>query len=217
MLEMRRGALHFRVVKSNQWEYNLSNWTEIHLVGDGVMLEEIFATSQARVLRFLARHIGQSFYEREIVEATGVSRSAVNLATRSLCKAGLLLRERRGRMNFYAADDRHPFVRQFKVLDTVARLEPLLRELRPLARQIVLFGSCAEGTDTMDSDVDLFILTPNRSRVMAVISHHPMDRPVQPVVVDNQGMVLLKEQDRAFYAQIQRGIMLWEAGDELGS
>jgi hypothetical protein len=61
-------------------------------------------------------------------------------------------------MNFYAADDRHPFVRQFKVLDTTARLEPLLRELRPLARRTVLFGSGAEGTNTADSDVDLFAL-----------------------------------------------------------
>jgi DNA-binding transcriptional ArsR family regulator len=110
------------------------------------------------VLRFLARHVGQSFYEQEIVERIDVSRSAVNLATRALHQAGLLLREQRGRMNFYAADDRHPFVRYFKVLDTIARLEPLLRELRPLARRIVLFGSCAEGTDTADSDVDPFIL-----------------------------------------------------------
>ena len=58
------------------------------------MFEEILATSQGRVLRFLARHIGQSFYEQEIVEHTDVSRSAVNLATRALYRAGLLLRER---------------------------------------------------------------------------------------------------------------------------
>jgi DNA-binding transcriptional ArsR family regulator len=54
------------------------------------------------------------FYEQEIVEHADVSRSAVNLATRSLPQTGLILLERRGRMNFYAADERHPFVRQFK-------------------------------------------------------------------------------------------------------
>jgi len=122
------------------------------------MSSTIFATSQAQVLRFLVRHIGQSFYEQEIVERTGVSRSAVNLAARALHQVGLLILDQRGRMNFYAADDRHPFVRQFKVLDTIARLEPLLQELRPLARRILLFGSCAVGLDTVDSDVDLFIL-----------------------------------------------------------
>jgi predicted nucleotidyltransferase len=177
--------------------------------------EEIFATSQARVLRFLAYHSGQSFYEQEIVEHTGVSRSAVNLATRSLHQAGLLLKERRGRMNFYTADDVHPFVRQFKVLSTIAQLEPLLRALRPLARQVTLFGSGADGTDTADSDVDLFILASDRSRVMAAISHHRSERRIQPVIVNNQEFAAMKEREPAFYAQVQRGIVLWRGEDEL--
>ncbi|RLC67168.1 MAG: hypothetical protein DRI48_02995 [Chloroflexi bacterium] len=181
------------------------------------MYEGLFATSQGQVLRFLARHIGQSFYEQEIVGHTDVSRSAVNLATRSLYQAGLLLRERRGRMNFYTADDHHPFVRQFKILDTVARLEPLLRELRPLAQRVILFGSCADGTDAADSDVDLFILAPDRSRVMAVISHCRLDRPIQPVVMNNQELAALKHEEPTFYAQVQRGIVLWETIDELAS
>ncbi len=181
------------------------------------MQEEIFATSQARVLRFLAYHSGQSFYEQEIVKHTGVSRSAVNLATRSLHQAGLLLRERRGRMNFYAADDHHPFVRQFKVLNTIAQLEPLLKELRSLARQVTLFGSCADGTDTADSDVDLFILASDRSQVIAAISHHRSHRRIQPVVVNNQELAAMKEQEPAFYAQVQRGIVLWRVEDELAT
>ena len=74
-----------------------------------MIYEKLFATSHAQVLRFLARNAGRSFYEREIVESTGVSRSAVNLAANALYKAGFLRRERRGRMNFYAANDRHPF------------------------------------------------------------------------------------------------------------
>jgi DNA-binding transcriptional ArsR family regulator len=179
------------------------------------MSNAIFTTSQAQVLRFLARHIGQSFYEQEIVERTGVSRSAVNLATRALHQAGLLILEQRGRMNFYAADDRHPFVRQFKVLDTIARLEPLLQELRSLARRVLLFGSCAVGTDTADSDVDLFILASDRGQVMAAISHFRFDRPIQPVLVNGQELATMKQEDPAFYAQVQRGIVLWEAIDGL--
>jgi DNA-binding transcriptional ArsR family regulator len=103
------------------------------------MYDEICSTSQAKVLGFLSDHIGCSFYEQEIVSHTGLSRSAVNLATRSLYRSGLLLRERRGRMSFYSADDGHPYVRQFKVLGTIARLEPLLHDLRPFARRVILF------------------------------------------------------------------------------
>lgn len=179
--------------------------------------EKIFATSYAQVLRFLARHVGQSFYEREIVENTGVSRSAVNLAANALYDAGLLTRERRGRMNFYAADDRHPFVRQFKVLDTITQLQPLLAQLHPLSRRIILFGSCAQGTDMANSDVDLFILSPHRSQVIAIISRNNLDRPVQPVIISNQELATMKQNDRAFYEQVRQGIVLWEAGDELAT
>jgi len=101
-------------------------------------------------------------------------------------------------------------VRQFKVLNTLAQLELLLRELRSFARRIILFGSCTDGTDTANSDVDLFILAAERSPVMAAISHCPLDRPIQPVVVNNQELAAMKQAEPAFYAQAQRGIVLWE-------
>jgi DNA-binding transcriptional ArsR family regulator len=181
------------------------------------MYDGICSTSQARVLGFLSDHIGRSFYEQEIVSHTGLSRSAVNLATRSLYRKGLLLRERRGRMNFYSADDSHPYVRQFKVLGTIARLEPLLRELRSLARRVILFGSCAQGTNTAASDVDLFILASERRPLLDAIRSLQVDWPIQPVVANNQELAALKEGDPAFYKQIQRGIVLWEANHELGT
>lgn len=181
------------------------------------MYEELLGSSQAKVLRFLCDHVGQSFYEAEIVEHTDVSRSAANLAARSLHQAGLLLKEQRGRMNFYAANDRHPFVRQFKVLSTVARLDPMLREIQPLARRVILFGSSAEGTDMAESDIDLFILAVDRKRVLDTIRQHSLDRAVQPVIVNSQELATLKEREPAFYAQVQRGIVLWESTDELAA
>jgi predicted nucleotidyltransferase len=181
------------------------------------MYEEICSTSQAKVLRFLSDHVGRSFYEQEIVAHTTVGRSAVNLATRSLHQVGLLHLEQRGRMNFYSANDRHPFVRQFKVLGTVARLELLLRALRPLARRIILFGSCAQGTNTAESDMDLFIQASDRGPVMDAIRRVQANWLIQPVVVDNQELAALKENEPAFYTQVQRGIVLWEAVDELGT
>ena len=89
--------------------------------------------------------------------------------------------------------------------------------LQPLSRRIVLFGSCAQGADAADSDVDLFVLTSDRSQVMALISHNRLERPVQPVVVSNQELATLKQNDSAFYEQVQRGIVLWEAVDELAT
>lgn len=113
-------------------------------------------------------------------------------------------------MNFYSADDHHPFVRQFKVLDTLARLEPLLQELRPLARRIVLFGSCAAGTNTAESNIDLFILSDDRKQVMQSIRQYLSNLPIQAIVLNNQEMAEALERDRVFLAQVERGLVLWE-------
>jgi len=181
------------------------------------IFDALFSASMARVLIFLARNAGRSFFEREIVEATGVSRSAVNLATRALHGAGLVAQERRGRMSFYAANDRHPFVRHFKTLDTLASLEPLLQNLRPVSRQIILFGSSADGTNTAASDIDLFVLSSERGKVMSVISRYQATLPIQPVILNNQEWVESKEKDATFYTQVKRGIAIWEADDEPGA
>jgi len=181
------------------------------------IFDALFSASQARVLLFLARNSGRTFFEREIVEAAGVSRSAVNLAARALHEAGLIRCERRGRMNFYTVNDPHPFIRQFKVLDTLASLELVLGDLRPLSRQIILFGSCAEGTNTRESDIDLFILSSEREKTMKIIGRHLAMLPIQPVIMNNQELVESKEKDAAFHAQVKRGLVVWEANGELES
>ena len=181
------------------------------------IFDALFSASQARVLLFLARNTGRIFFEREIVKATDVSRSAVNMATRALCEAGLISRERRGRMNFYTVNDLHPFIRQCKTLDTLASLEPALKDLRPLSRQIILFGSCADGTRTHTSDIDLFILSAERAKAMRVIGRYQTKLPIQPVIMNNQELVESKGKDAAFHAQVKRGIVIWEANDELGT
>jgi hypothetical protein len=50
---------------------------------------------------------------------------------------------------------------------------------------------------------------------MTVISHCRFDRPIQPVVMNNQELAALKQEEPAFYAQVQRGIVLWEVTDQL--
>ncbi len=52
---------------------------------------------------------------------------------------------------------------------------------------------------------------------MAAISRHRLERPIQPVIVNNQDFVAMKEEEPAFYAQVQRGIVLWREEDELGT
>ena len=57
----------------------------------------------------------------------------------------------------------------------------------------------------------------DRSQVMAATSHFHFDRRIQLVVVNSQELAAMKQEERAFYAQVKRGIVLWETIDELAS
>ena len=131
-----------------------------------MIIDKLLGTSHARVYRHLAKNLGVSYMEAEIVSATGVGRSAVNLAVRDLADSGFIDCESRGRTRFYSTDPADLVVRQFKVWETALNLQPLVEQLRPFTRRVVLFGSAAKGLDTAGSDLDLFIIAPNRKTAL---------------------------------------------------
>lgn len=173
-------------------------------------VERLLGTSHARVYQHLARHVGELRTEAEIVAATGVSRSAVNLAVRDLVEEGLVTCETRGRMKFYSADPVDPVVRQFKVWDITLRLAPVLKRLRPVARRVILFGSAAQGIDSAESDIDLFIVGPDRKAIRAAVKPVINGRQIQAVVVSDQELASLKADDPTFYDQVEQGLVLLE-------
>jgi predicted nucleotidyltransferase len=115
-------------------------------------------------------------------------------------------------MAFYRLAMGNPVVRQFKVLSNVYHLKTLLDRIKEDSRRIILFGSCADGTDTSESDIDLFVLTSNKSTVRREVSkfNRSGDRRVVPIVVDANKFVKLRKEDESLYERIQKGILLWE-------
>jgi len=93
---------------------------------------------------------------------------------------------------------------------TTTELNPLVENLKKTAEKIILFGSCATGDDTLDSDIDLFILTQDIQRVNEYLKKKHLERKIQAVVVNATGLVKLKEKDKAFYQEINKGMILWD-------
>jgi len=164
------------------------------------------------VLHFLLSNPMKQFHEREIVRQTEVSVGAVNQILKKLHKAGLVERDRRGRANFYRANLKNPVARQFKVLFNVSALDDLVDQIKQASERVVLFGSCAEGTDVEESDIDLFVLSSDVEVVRSKISEYErmFDRRISPIVVDSRGFAKIKSKDKSLYERISRGIRLWE-------
>jgi predicted nucleotidyltransferase len=174
----------------------------------------IFTVNQ-KVLSLFAKFSDREFYERQIARKLGIGYSSANGALNELYSSGVIRRRREGKMYFYSIDRSNPIVIALKKLVNLLLIEPLVEELRNASNRIILFGSCARGTDTSVSDMDLFVVANNRERVMEILSNFKFPRGfeeihIQVVVKTPVELLEVKGSAQPFLEEVEQGIVLWE-------
>ncbi|MCX5704143.1 MAG: nucleotidyltransferase domain-containing protein [Candidatus Omnitrophica bacterium] len=175
----------------------------------------LISTNHQKVLRFFVLHQEQSFYEREIARKAGLSTSSTHYVLARLYRASVINRKQNGRMYFYSVDKTNPYLKEFKVLTNLLLIEPLVEELKGLSHKIVLFGSWAEGSDNEDSDIDLFIVSSEKEKILSVVNKFSYsaklyNRKVQPIINAPEELLKRGKEERVFFEQIEKGKVLWE-------
>jgi len=174
------------------------------------MMRDVFvSTNLQRALGLLAEHPDRSYFVKEISRLAGISYGGASQALAHLHALGLVTREQRGKLVLYTANTRHPLIRHYKILLTLADLTPLLDEMKPLASEVILFGSCAEGANTGESDIDLYVITDDPDAIHDVIWRSPLAEKLRPVISTPIESTEAKQQDPVFYEQVMRGLALW--------
>lgn len=163
-----------------------------------------------KILGFLCDHPNDSFYSSQITQKTGLSIGGVNQALRLLKKNNLLKADKKGRMTFYQVDASSPIIRQFKVFRTILSLDPLVKKLQSFANKAVLFGSCAEGINTEDSDVDLLVVSNQKDDVNNVLAKFKNKQKIQLILKSPQEYISLEKKEPVFFAEIEKGTSLWQ-------
>ncbi|MBI4181010.1 MAG: nucleotidyltransferase domain-containing protein [Chloroflexi bacterium] len=174
----------------------------------------IFTVNQ-KVLSLFVKFSDKEFYERQIARKLGIGYSSANGALNELYSSGVIKRRQEGKMYFYSVDRSSPIVIEFKKLVNLLLLEPLVEELKNSSNRVILYGSCAQGTDTSESDVDLFVVTNNKDKVLEAISNFKFsqgfeDIRIQAAVKTPVELLELKGPEQAFIEEVERGIVLWE-------
>lgn len=165
-----------------------------------------------RILEFFFLNSTEEFHEREVMRRAQVSKGSANKILRQLAKLEFLEGNKKGRMVFYKLNMETPAVIQFKILFNVYQLKQLIDNIKQDSRKVMLFGSCSEGTDMKDSDIDLFVLASDKEVVRRKISHfnRKSEKKVAPIIVNANEFVKLKKDDEPLYGGIERGIVLWK-------
>lgn len=118
-------------------------------------------------------------------------------------------------MCFYSVDTLNASIKAWKILVNIVLLEPLVEILKINTGRIVLFGSCARGTDDSQSDVDLFITSHHKENVIASVEGFAFPKGfesilIRPVIKTPAEMILSENSNRVFLDEIEQGITLWE-------
>jgi predicted nucleotidyltransferase len=165
-----------------------------------------------KLLEYFIIHSMEEFHEREIVRNVKISKGSANKILRHLAELSLLLRQKKGRMVFYRLNTGDPSVRQLKIMRNVWNLRKFVDLTKDRAQMIILFGSCAEGTDVRESDIDIFILTGEKKIAREHVSrlNEKNDREISPIILDANEFSTLKREDEPLYERIDRGIILWQ-------
>lgn len=165
-----------------------------------------------RVLEFFFSHPMAEFHEREVMRGAAISKGSANRILRRLAALSLLRRTGKGRMVFYRLETGDPVVKQMKVLANVWMLRSFVEGMKGTARKVMLFGSCAEGTDISESDIDVLIVTDDKKTVKEKVSafNQKSERLMAPIMVNVEEFSNMRKQDRPLYERVDRGITLWE-------
>jgi len=174
----------------------------------------IFTVNQ-KVLSLFAKFSDKEFYERQIARKLGIGYSSANGALNELYSAGVIKRRQEGKMYFYSVDPSSPIVIEFKKLVNLLLIEPLVEELKKASSRVILYGSCAQGTDTSESDLDVFIVSNDKDSVLEILSNFKFpkgfeDIHIQAVVKTPVELLEMKEPEQAFIEEVERGTVLWE-------
>ena len=118
-------------------------------------------------------------------------------------------------MYFYSIDRSNPIIIAYKKLVNLLLIEPLVENLKNISNRIVLFGSCTQGTDTSGSDLDLFIISNKRDKVLEAVSNFKFPKGfenihIQAVIQTPVELLEIKGPDQTFIEEVEQGLVLWE-------
>ncbi len=170
---------------------------------------QLYHRAPLALLSALVKEPSAVCYQRELAQRAGVSPSSASRILAMFAREGLVRVEKKGNLRLYRPNRDHPLVRQFRVFEVILDLQPLLQKLAPHAERILLFGSAAQGLDDEESDIDLFVQSPEPERVRGICAGARVSgRDVRVVAMDRVEWAELRERQPLFYDKIRHGVVL---------
>jgi len=165
-----------------------------------------------KIFSYLSRVPNQPRYEREIAKSVEASVGATNQTLKLLLSMGIVEREKKGQLYLYRVIADHPIVREFKKFENILDLSPLLLSIKEVSNKVVLYGSCATGEDTLESDIDLFVVSKEKEKVLREVRKgtRGLKREIKSIVVSVEEYLSMRNKKELILEEVDKGIVLHE-------
>jgi predicted nucleotidyltransferase len=187
------------------------------------ILETLF-TSKARVeiLKLFFLSSSERHYMRQVAALTDQPLRAVQRELARLEKAGLLESQRDGNRKYFQANRSSPVFSDLRsLLIRTAGLGPALREHLLIEDDEIsvafLFGSYAQGSEGMTSDLDLMVIGDITARDLARVlqpSREAIGREVNTVIMPEEELRRKVDEEDSFVLNVLRETKIFLIGGE---
>jgi len=177
----------------------------------------IYNNIPLKILSYLSKNrADDSIYGSKIAKDLNISQGGASTILKQMKDTGIIDCKTVGKTVFYSVGTNNPMIKSFRVFENLLELNNIFQSIKEISRRIVLFGSCAKGTDTRDSDIDVFIVADQDciEQIRHCISEYKIDRDIKPVIIDSIELIDMEENDKIFMAEIDKGIIIWDGNDE---
>ncbi len=172
-------------------------------------------TTHQKVLSLFLTYPTRHFYGSEISKKVRISIGQTSKILGELLRAEVVEKERKGKTELYKLTEITPELRLFKAMNTVLHITPLVQRLKPICRMVMLYGSCANGLNAEESDLDLLVVSNSREKVLdAVARFSSKERygftEIKTVIKTPAEWAGMETKDPVYFAEVQKGLVLFE-------
>lgn len=130
--------------------------------------EILFTKTQRRVLALLFGHPDRRYYGNQLIDLAGVGIGAVRKFLQDLLECGLITVTKEGNQKYYQANHETPIFQELrslvvKTFGVADLLKDAFESIEGGVCAAFIYGSLAKGTEQVDSDIDLFVITEGTS------------------------------------------------------
>jgi len=177
-------------------------------------LEDIFSTAERIKILQKIIYLEEPFGVNEIARNLGLSKGLVSKYFEILAKENILKKLKR---KFVVGNNSN--VKSIRIMLNIQKIPKEIFKKYKFVKAVGLYGSCAKGTNTESSDIDLWIkIERAKDEDIAKLTSELKKRigNAKILILDNEKLKLIKKEDPLFYNSLYFGsIVLYGKENEI--